>query len=57
MKASEAIIFPRIFEKGGFWAGIEHDFEISVWLGELEFDGKTFFTAITEAESKNLNDC
>ena len=55
MKASEAIIFPRIFEKGGFWAGTGHDIEISV--GELEFDGKTFFIAITEAESKSLNDC
>ena len=50
MKVSEAIIFPRIFGQSGFWAGIELDFEFSVKLGELEFDGITFFTAMTEAE-------
>lgn len=50
MKVSEAIIFPRIFGQSGFWAGIELDFEFSVGLDELESGGKTFFTAMTEAE-------
>ena len=50
VKVSEAIIFPRIFWKNGFWAEIELDFEFSILLGELESDGITFFTAMTEAE-------